>query len=188
MRSGGGLFRGGRVASLMSGTGEPRERAGVEIERKFLVASLPAEFRSLRGVDIRQGYLAVEGGVEVRVRAAGDERWLTVKGEGAGIGAGVGRREVEVPLGRAVFEALWAMTDGRRLEKRRVRVGLAGEVVAEVDVYGGRLAGLVVVEVEFADAGEAGRFDPPAWFGREVTGEAGYRNRVLAECGVAGAG
>ncbi len=90
-------------------------------------------------------------------------------------------------MGRGVFEALWAMTGARRVEKRRVRVALEGDggegLVAEVDVYGGRLSGLVVAEVEFADAGAAGRFVPPGWFGREVTGEAGYRNRVLAAVG-----
>jgi CYTH domain-containing protein len=30
------------------------------------------------------------------------------------------------------------------------------------------------------DAGTAERFEPPAWFGREVTGESAYKNQSLA--------
>ena len=42
---------------------------GVEIERKFLVAELPAELAEHPGQRIEQGYLAIApDGVEVRVR------------------------------------------------------------------------------------------------------------------------
>jgi CYTH domain-containing protein len=58
-----------------------------------------------------------------------------------------------------------------------LRIG-GGE--AEVDEYGGELAGLVVVEVEFPDEQAASAFTPPSWFGRELTGEKPYANRSLA--------
>jgi CYTH domain-containing protein len=34
--------------------------------------------------------------------------------------------------------------------------------------------------VEFADADTAASFQPPAWFGAEVTDDVRYRNRSLA--------
>jgi adenylate cyclase len=84
-----------------------------------------------------------------------------------------------VSLAAEQFETLWPATSGRRVEKRRYLLGIKG-FVAEVDVYEGALAGLEVVEVEFADKDEAEAFVPPPWFGREVTEDAGYKNASLA--------
>jgi adenylate cyclase len=40
-----------------------------------------------------------------------------------------------------------------------------------------------VVEVEFASRQEAEAFDPPDWFGAELTGAAGWSNAALARHG-----
>lgn len=149
-----------------------------EVERKFLVSEVPAEAAAARGADLRQGYLASEDDVEVRLRRSGEDAWLTVKA-----GAGLERVEVETGIGDAEAELLWPHTEGRRLEKTRFRIPL-GAVVAELDVYGGALAGLRVVEVEFPSTADAAAFDPPAWFGRELTGEPGWSNAALARHGV----
>ena len=53
----------------------------------------------------------------------------------------------------------------------------------ELDVYTGALEGLRVAEVEFPDDAAADAFEPPAWFGREVTDDARYKNRALARDG-----
>ncbi len=148
-----------------------------EIERKFLVSELPPPPVLGPGAGLRQGYLAEEAGVEVRVRIADGEARLTVKA-----GSGLTRTEVEISIAAADAEALWPLTAGRRVEKRRHRVHVDGGV-AEVDVYGGALAGLVVVEVEFDDREGAARFVPPAWFGEEVTGNPAWSNASLARSG-----
>ena len=145
-----------------------------EIERKFLLAELPATLRLARGETIRQGYLALDGDTEVRLRTGSATPKLTIKS-----GRGEVRTEVELPVEGGDATALWELTDGRRLEKTRRRMRIDG-VEAEVDEYGGALAGLVVVEVEFDDERAARAFTPPSWFGREVTGEAPYANRSLA--------
>jgi adenylate cyclase len=145
----------------------------VEIERKFVVERVPDDLGgAARRID--QGYVALDQGAEVRVRRIGDELWLTVKGTG-----GLARVEEELRLSREQFESLWPLTEGRRIEKTRRRMRIAG-AEAEVDEYGGDLAGLVVVEVEFGDADGARAFQPPPWFGRELTGEPAYANRSLA--------
>jgi CYTH domain-containing protein len=126
--------------------------------------------------------VAVDGSVEVRVRIDDDGAVLTVKA-----GSGLRRTEVEVPLDDADADALWAHTEGRRIEKRRHQCAIgADELVAEVDLFDGALDGLAVVEVEFPDAATAAGFEPPAWFGREVTGEAGWSNADLARSGPPG--
>ena len=145
----------------------------MEIERKFLVVSPPpGEFASSR---IRQGYVAVAAdGGEVRVRDRDGECSLTVKH-----GLGVVREEHETVISAELFEALWPSTDGRRVEKRRLLVPL-GDLTAEVDVFEGALAGLVVAEVEFPSLEAAEAFAPPPWFGPDVTDDRRYKNQSLA--------
>ena len=148
-----------------------------EIERKFRVARLPTTGLG-EGTPLRQAYVAVEGDVEVRVRSDGTHHALTVKG-----GAGLERDEVEVAIDAAAFADLWRLADTRHLEKTRHRVDLDG-LTAELDLYAGTLAGLAVVEVEFASRQEAEAFEPPDWFGAELTGNPGWSNAALARNGV----
>jgi adenylate cyclase len=152
-----------------------------EIERKFLLGEIPDAGRLGAGEPLRQGYLAEEGDVSVRVRIAPSTATLTVKA-----GRGVSRTEVETPLTGEQAEALWPHTAGRQITKTRHRVALddSRALVAEVDVYSGDLAGLYTVEVEFESEEAASEFVPPAWFGRDVTGEKGWTNAALARHGL----
>jgi adenylate cyclase len=153
--------------------------AGVEIERKWLVAQCPEAVGAQPGEPIRQGYLADgRDGLEVRVRRRGDRAYLTVKQ-----GAGRVRVEEEIEIEADRFERLWPLTEGARVEKHRHALELDDGAVAEVDVYAGALDGLVTVDVEFPDEDAAERFTPPDWFGPEVTDDPGYRNRRLATDG-----
>lgn len=148
-----------------------------EIERKFVVTDVPGAELLGPGVRLRQGYLAEDGPVQVRVRISDAAAVLTVKA-----GRGLSRTEVEVPVARGEAEALWVHTEGRRIEKVRYRVRAGGHDV-DVDVYGGTLEGLCTAEVEFGSEEEAGRYEPPAWFGPEVTTEAGWDNASLSRHG-----
>jgi adenylate cyclase len=47
-------------------------------------------------------------------------------------------------------------------------------------VYRGALDGLVVAEIEFDSDEASEEFDPPAWLGREVTGDERFANQRLA--------
>lgn len=152
----------------------------IEIERKFILSeALPAEQLG-PGVRLRQGYLAEEDTVELRVRITSTDAALTVKA-----GSGMSRTEVEVKVSLGQAEALWPHTVGRRIDKTRYRVALDDPAshVAEVDVYGGPLTGSSVVEVEFSSETEASTFVPPSWFGRELSGQPGWSNASLARHG-----
>jgi CYTH domain-containing protein len=148
----------------------------MEIERKFLVAERP-DLPDGDPVEIEQGYLALpgeRGGAEVRLRRKPGEHLLTVKG-----GSGRTRTEEEIPIERESFEALWPLTSGRRLAKNRHLIP-HGDRQIELDVYRGELEGLSVAEVEFPDEEAADAFEPPPWFGEEVTGKKEYLNETLA--------
>lgn len=49
----------------------------------------------------------------------------------------------------------------------------------EFDEYFGALGGLMTVEVEFETADDALAFEPPTWFGTEVTEDESYKNAAL---------
>lgn len=146
-----------------------------EIERKFLVADAPDRTALGTGTRLRQGYLALDGGVEVRLRLTDAGATLTVKG-----GTGLRRVEVEVDVAPGEAEELWALTEERRIEKVRHRVAVEGGLVAEVDRYEGALEGLWTVEVEAPTEAAAAAFAPPPWFGEELTGRPEWSNAALA--------
>lgn len=151
----------------------------MEIERKFLPARPPEGLRERPATRIEQGYMAIAGAVEVRLRRAGEKRLLTVKR-----GHGEVREEVEVGIGAAEFERLWPLTAARRLVKTRYRVPLSGRLEAEVDVFEGDLEGLLVAEVEFGSERESRDFEPRSWLGTEVTGDDRYASQTLAVDGI----
>lgn len=151
-----------------------RTLTGLEIERKFLLKSLPMDVLRTRGTPILQGYLAHDEHMEVRLRQQGRKYFLTVKE-----GSGLRRKEVEVAISAAQFRVLWPSTTGRRLEKVRTVVR-HGRWRLELDRYLGELAPLLIGEVEFDSMEESEGFEKPAYFGEEVTEEEGYRNVALA--------
>jgi CYTH domain-containing protein/8-oxo-dGTP pyrophosphatase MutT (NUDIX family) len=150
----------------------------LEIERKFLVGILPeGHGRSeglLKGLPIRQGYLASSDKRTVRIRQQGRQHWLTVK-----TGTSLERQEYEVPLTARQFTALWPATAGSRITKSRHRIAL-GQLIAELDIFGDVLDGLRMVEVEFTSTDAASQFEPPWWFGPEVTGDPLFYNSTLS--------
>jgi len=146
-----------------------------EIERKFLLKTLPPHFEKSGGFWIEQGYLAIEPhGLQVRLRKKGETAFLTCKR-----GEGTVREEHEIELSITQFDALWPLTAGRRLVKRRHELPYQGHVI-EIDVYGGSNRGLVVAEVEFESEAAARDFVPPDWFAEDVSGSPKYGNRKLA--------
>ena len=147
---------------------------GAEIERKFLCT--PSAELLGEATEIWQGYLTIGPDSETRLRRAGERFLLTTKR-----GKGLVRGEWEVELTQAQFDEMWPGTDGLRLTKRRYDIaldGVRGECI--VDVYSGRLAGLTVAEVEFTSTEAADAFQPPDWFGAEITGVAQFANQRLA--------
>ena len=151
----------------------------MEIERKFLVPQVPNNLDRYPQDDFLQGYIALaEDGTEVRLRKIGDQYFETVK-----TGDGLARGEVEIDLTQQQFDRLWALTEGRRIEKTRYRIDYEW-VVIEVDVYRGKLSGLMTAEVEFESVAASRSFEPPEWLGEEVTNDSRYQNKHLAIDGV----
>ena len=109
----------------------------------------------------------------VRVRRAGDQAWLTIKGAPAGRV----RAEFEYPIPPADADELLLLCEPTVIDKTRYRVPHAGHVW-EDDVFAGVNAQLVLAEVELVAADAA--VELPGWVGREVSDDPRYQNSQLS--------
>jgi adenylate cyclase len=145
---------------------------GVEIERKFLVKRdrwNPA----IAGTRYCQGYVTSGKGRTVRVRIAGDQGFLTLKGPTRGLS----RAEFEYPIPLADAEELLnTLCDRPLIEKIRYKINHAG-LLWEVDEFLGENQGLLMAEVELTDAQQSVTL--PDWVGQEVSGDRRYFNAYL---------
>lgn len=145
----------------------------LEIERKFLVASDGWRL-GCEGTVYIQGYIAATPKATARVRIAGEQAYLTLKGK-------------VVDLTRTEFEYPIPIADARQMlqqwcgplvvEKTRYKIPL-GDVVWEVDEFSGLNQGLVVAEVELSSSTQ--EILKPVWLGEEVSQDARYYNSNLA--------
>jgi adenylate cyclase len=143
----------------------------IEIERKFLVVG--DAWRDAPPVFYSQGYLNRDKARTVRVRIAGEEAFLTIKGTSVG----ARRAEFEYPIPVWDARELLALCEQPLIEKNRRKVLHEG-FVWEVDEFLGENLGLVVAEIELP-AEDAG-FAKPDWVGDEVTEDARYFNSNLS--------
>ena len=149
----------------------------MEIERKYLVRTLPESLESYESKKIAQGYLCTSP--VVRIRRSNKDYYLTYKGSGLMV-----REEYNLPLTRESYEHLLAKIDGRLIAKTRYLIPLHDGLTAELDVFEGDLAPLLLVEVEFSSVEDANTFVPPEWFGEDVTNSGCYHNSYLSQHGL----
>lgn len=152
----------------------------MEIEKKFLVQELPEQLEQYDCVHIEQGYLS--DNPVIRIRRAGDTYVLTYKSRVSEYDAASPvcvNQEVELPLTRESYEHLKEKIDGRMVEKTRYRIDYMNRNI-ELDVFHGIYEGMILAEVEFPTTEDADRFVPPAWFGKNVSGDRKYTNAYLA--------
>lgn len=147
----------------------------LERERKFLVEG---DFRTGATSSRRlvQAYLSSHPERSVRIRIAGSEAFLTIKGSGNT--SGISRIEWERSIPLEEGEGLLNLCEPGRIEKIRHQVPV-GDHVFEVDVFGGENEGLILAEIELSREDEP--FERPSWLGEEVTGKPQYYNVSLIQ-------
>ncbi len=152
----------------------------MEIERKFLVKKLPDNYEDYQCIRICQGYLCKHP--VVRIRQWNDEYILTYKlkkqietGDVA-----IQSEEVELPLNEIAFKHLATKIDNNLIYKRRYIIPLKDGLKLELDIFDGKLEGLMFAEVEFPDNDTAEAFKKPKWLGDDVSFDKRYRNSYLS--------
>lgn len=145
-----------------------------EIERKFLVTD-DSWREQATGQSYSQGYISTtHPGQTIRIRIVGTQGYLTLKGPTKGIT----RAEFEYPIPvDEAKEMLETLCDRPFIEKIRYRLPI-GNLVWEIDEFGGDNAGLIVAEVELTS--ETQQIDCPSWLGKEVSGDPRYYNANLS--------
>ena len=148
----------------------------MEIERKFLIKELPSDLDSYPHSTLEQGYLCTTP--VIRIRKDGEKYELTYKSSGLMM-----REEYNLPLTRESYEHLLSKADGIILTKKRYMIPVPGNehLTIELDVFEGHYNGLILAEVEFSTEEEAKAFNPPSWFGEDVTFSGEYHNSRLSK-------
>ncbi|MBR1471133.1 MAG: CYTH domain-containing protein [Lachnospiraceae bacterium] len=150
----------------------------MEIERKFLIRSLPENLDQYPFHLIEQGYLNTDP--VVRVRREDDAFYLTYKGKGF-----LAREEYNLPLNAEAYTHLIAKADGNIITKKRYLIPLEDtSLTVELDVFSAPFAPLILAEVEFESLAQAQAFLPPGWFGEDVTEKREYSNSYLSRKGI----
>lgn len=147
----------------------------MEIERKYLIerSKIPFDPKDYPCRRIEQGYLCTEP--VVRIRRDNDDYYLTYKSKGLLV-----REEYNLPLTREAYAHLIKKADGHLIAKDRYVIPLEGGLNIELDFFSGFLDGMIFAEIEFPDEASANSFQPPSWFGEDVTCSPRYQNSTLS--------
>ena len=146
-----------------------------EIERKFTVNIQKwNELEKPEPIEIAQSYLSINPDCTVRVRIKGKKGFLTIKGKTIGISRS--EFEYEIPLEEAqqMIETLSTKT----LSKFRYEIQIDNHLW-EVDVFHGKLDGLIIAEIELSNENEL--FTKPEWVIEDVSDNIEYYNSRLIE-------
>ena len=146
----------------------------MEIERKFLVKTIPDNLSEYKCRIIEQAYLCTEP--VVRARKDNDEYYLTYKGRGL-----MAREEYNLPLTNEAYQHLLAKADGNIITKKRYEIPDGTGKTIELDIFEGVFSSTVVAEVEFETIEEANSYTAPSWFGKDVTNDTAYHNSNMSK-------
>ena len=145
----------------------------IEIERKYLVHNTVLNYiDKAKPLSITQAYLVNEKSKSVRVRIINDRAFLTIKSEMKNLTRS--EYEYEIPVKEAL--SLIEVFDLKVLKKLRYKIEYCLKTW-EIDVFEGKLQGLVIAEIELEREDE--KFKTPEWVDKEVTFDSRYLNANL---------
>lgn len=153
----------------------------MEIERKFLIKYMPEHLERYKTKHIEQGYLCTNP--VLRIRKSNEKYILTYKSK-KGISeefkTAIESRETEEELTEQAYYHLREKVDNNLIRKTRYIIPLESGENAELDIFEEHLQGLCFVEVEFESQEKAAAFNPPDWFGQDVSFDKRYRNSNIS--------
>lgn len=147
----------------------------MEIEKKYLLSNIPEDLIIEKTFLIEQYYLMVHGNRALRIRRMDDEYFVTIK-----ISNNIQRFEKEIPITAIDFEELKQFGLDKKILKKR-HIVQWDKYKIELDEFLDNLKGLFIAEVEFSSVEELQQFQPPLWFGKDVSLDYRYTNAYLSE-------
>jgi CYTH domain-containing protein len=173
----------------------------MEIERKYLIDTLPEDLSTWKSRYIEQGYICQKP--VLRIRHSEDDYNFVYKSAGL-----MAHEEITVPLDEESYNHLAKKVDGKLIKKTRYIKPLADfmtceeadlarlakhpeyiglselrGLMIELDIFenvdGPDGTPLKLAEIEFPSEEVANAFIPPKWFGEDVTMEGKYHNNQM---------
>ena len=161
----------------------------LEIERKFLVDpnNVYNNKNDIHNIDIiKQAYIIKSDSGVLRVRSIISHNsdleilshvgYITVKNKSELINTN-NEYEMEIPYDIAED---FINKSNNIITKTRYVIDNKDSNIIQLDIFDGKLEGLVLVEVEFATIEDSEYFEPLEWFGKEVTNDKYYSNANLS--------
>lgn len=148
------------------------------IERKFLLKEPVPVLSGRRSETLHIGCLSAQGTREVFVCRAGAKRFLRTR---------EGRQrflsEIDMPIGKLHFDSLWKLAEGAHLLKKRYPARV-GRLDFQVETMEYTKASLSIAVVHFPKRQLAAAFQPPDFFGPEITGREEFSDAHLCLQGI----
>lgn len=149
-----------------------------EIERKFVInENIPEYLHPFEKKYVFQNYLSVDENEEIRIRMQ-DEEGMKTYDMSYKNGTGLIREELKFKIGETIYSDLSEKIVEKPIKKYRQFYHL-GVNQLMIDTYLETGTPLMVAEIEFTSEEEAKKFNPPPWFGEEVTYDDQFKNRNL---------
>lgn len=150
----------------------------MEYERTFLVKWLPLEIDGIEG-SLLHDVMAPDTVPHPHLRLRQKDEMYVITKKVPVHGSDLSEMSEEtIPLEKVEFEAL-AKSSKKDIVKRRYNVAISG-YVAEVDVFEGKLHGLVTIDFEFKSSDEKNAFVAPSICLAEVSQEEMLAGGILA--------
>ena len=154
----------------------------LEIERKFSIKYLPKEIKDIKR--IQQKHIFKDDICSIRVRETIDiftkdkQYTHTIKAKKDNLDK-YSIIELEKNITDKEYENSKPFEGSQVIEKYRCIVPIENNLIAEVDIFTGKLEGVIVTEVEFESTFQAETFKIPEWFEKELDNKK-FSNRKIS--------
>lgn len=150
----------------------------MEIERKFLINTLPENLGSYTCFKMEQAYISTNPVIRVRQKSTAEhctKYILTVKSSGM-----LARHEYELEIDHNAYNNLLGKAEGNVISKFRYLIPLDNSLTLELDIFKGVFDGLIIGEIEFPDEETAKKYTPPEYLSEEVTFDTRFHNSTMS--------
>jgi CYTH domain-containing protein len=135
-----------------------------EIERKFLLQSLPDGVSETEPIHFERYYLFANQNIELRVQQKGElfefERKVQLKENN------LVRETYKIPISQEEFDLFKQQAIGNKIVFKKYKLPDSAFMVKE---YEACLKGLILLELEFGNLDEATSFQPLEWMGKDIS-------------------
>ena len=150
---------------------------GMEIERKFIVKTLP-DLSSIQPLKYERYFVKLEEGYQERVQRRGDKYEFEIKKLVPTVGNISHHEKTRRQITQEEFDRFKIGKENLGIIRNSYKISEHPDL--SIKIYHGRFEGLVRAEIEFQSEEEAKNYVPEEWMGEEITNSPlGMDSRLL---------